>query len=71
MHSTSRGEININLLPVMTNGVEEFCSSDIEEVKKLVLYVVIGSLVVPCMVGIALSQELSRWPVGEATFKIW
>ena len=55
----------------MTNGVEEFCSSDIEEVKKLVLCVVIGSLVVPCMVGIALSQELSRWPVGEATFKIW
>ena len=54
----------------MTNGVEEFCSSDIEEVKKLVLYVVIGSLIVPCMVGIALSQELSR-PVGEATFKIW
>lgn len=54
----------------MTNGVEDFCSSDIEEVKKLVLYVVIGSLV-PCMVGIALSQELSRWPVGEATFKIW
>ena len=55
----------------MTNGVEEFCSSDIEEAKKLVLYVVIGSLIVPCMVGIGLSQELSRWPVGEATFKIW
>ena len=55
----------------MTNGDEEFCSSDIKEVKKLILYVVIGNLVVPCMVGIALSQELSRWPVGEATFKIW
>ncbi len=55
----------------MTKGVKEFCSSDIEEAKKLVLHVVIGSLVVPCMVGIALSQELSRWPVGEGTFKIW
>ena len=55
----------------MTNGVEEFCSSDIEEGKKLVLYVVIGSLVVPSMVGVALSQKLSRSPVGEATVMIW
>ena len=55
----------------MTNGVIEFCSSDIEEAKKLVVYVLIGSLIVPCMVGIALSQELSRWPIGEASLKIW
>ena len=55
----------------MTNGVEEFCSSDIEEAKKLVLYIVIGNLIVTCIVGITLSQELNRWPVGEASFKIW
>ena len=71
MHSTSRAEINSNWLLAMTNGVIEFCSSDIEETKKLVVYVVIGSLIIPCMVGIALSQELSRWPIGEASFKIW
>ena len=38
---------------------------------KILLYATIWSLITPCMVGIALSQELNRWPIGEAIFKLW
>jgi hypothetical protein len=38
---------------------------------KILLYATICSLITPCMVGIALSQELNRWPIGAAVFKLW
>ena len=55
----------------MTSSLKTFSPSESNEVKNLLLYAIICSLITPCMVGITLSQELNRWPIGEASFKLW
>jgi len=55
----------------MPSALQGFERSETTETPKLLLYSVVCGLAAPCMVGIALSQKLSRWPEAEAPFKLW
>ena len=55
----------------MTSAIKGFGPSEQNQGPKLIVYAVACALIVPCMVGIGLSQKLSRWPKEEASFKLW
>ena len=56
---------------VMTSAVRGFGPSEPLKAGRLLLMGAVCGLIVPCMAGLALSQKLHRWPVGEANFRIW
>ena len=55
----------------MTSAIKGFGPSEKNQTPELIFYVVISSFVVPCMVGVGLSQKLSRWPKGGVPFLLW
>jgi len=55
----------------MTSAVRGFGPSEPLKAGRLLLMGAVCGLIVPCMAGLALSQKLHRWPVGEANFRIW
>ena len=55
----------------MTSAVRGFGPSGTLRGSRLLLMGAVCGLIVPCMAGLALSQKLRRWPVGEANFRVW
>ena len=53
------------------SSLEGFGPSGTLRGSRLLLMGAVCGLIVPCMAGLALSQKLRRWPVGEANFRIW
>jgi len=56
---------------VMTSAIQGFGPSSCSRGLRLLWMGAVCGLIVPCMAGLALSQKLHHWPVGEANFRIW
>ncbi len=55
----------------MTSAIKGFGPSEKKQASNLIFYIVICALIAPCMVGVGLSQKLSRWPEGGLPFFFW
>ena len=55
----------------MPSAIKGFGPAEKNQAPNLIFYAAICALIVPCMVGIGLSQKLSRWPNGGVPFFLW
>ena len=55
----------------MTSEIRGFGPSALSRGSRLLLMGAVCGLIIPCLAWLALSQELHRWPVGEASFRLW